>query len=301
MELVEYYYPFEKHTKEPLLIIPIGDIQWTGDPDDVAGQTLKETIAYGLDNSAVFIGMGDYTDYASPSNRQMLRAAALYDNALKVHDNAALALTDDLYNQFLKPTKGRWLGLLEGHHFANLQSGFTTDQMLAQMLDTKFLGTNAIVGIHWREKSRDRVTLNIWCHHGTGSSGKPGGVINKLDNLLPDWECDIFLMGHMTKQAVAPTNRLYPYWPINKGKSPPSLRHKTKILCGTGGYGKAYIERSRQGLTPRGTYVEKGMMRPASLGSPRIRVRPYRVDYYVDDDKTRSHHLALEIRADVGG
>ena len=300
MELVSYHYPLQKHSKTPLLIIPLGDIQWTGNDNDVAVRILKETIEYGMDHNAVFIGMGDYIDYSSPSNRQALRSAGLYDNALMVHENAAIWLVDDLYDKILKPTKNRWLGLLEGHHYSNLQSGITTDQLLCQKLGTKFLGSCAMVGLHYTADNNSRLTVNIWCHHGQGSGLKPGTPINKLDNIVADWEADIFLMGHMTKQAAAPIQRLYPYWPRDDGKAPPSLRHKTKLLVGTGGYGKGYIEHSKQGLTPRGTYVEIGMMRPASLGSPRIWVKPYKERYNLSDG-SKSHHLACELRVDVGG
>ena len=60
MELIDYYYPFEIHSKKRLLVIPLGDIQWTGSENDIAFSTLRETIAFGLDNDAVFIGLGDY-------------------------------------------------------------------------------------------------------------------------------------------------------------------------------------------------------------------------------------------------
>jgi hypothetical protein len=121
-------------------------------------------------------------------------------------------------------------------------------------------------------------TVNIWCHHGMGNGVSPAAPINKLNQILPDWEADIFLIGHMTKQATAATNRIYPSW--TKGKRGfAKLRHMDKFLVGTGGFGKGYIERSSQGKIPRGTYVEAGMMRPAALGCPMIRIYPQMKTY----------------------
>lgn len=282
---------------KPYIIMPLGDIQWTGEKKDVACRILEERIETGLELGAMFIGMGDYIDYASPSNRAALRGTKLYDNARAVHDRAARSLVDELYDKYLHKTKGRWLGLLEGHHFAELETGITTDQYLCEKLQTVHLGSCAYVGIHFNIGSRQGGVVNIWAHHGQGNGQSTGAPIVKLEKMLPDFEADIFLIGHMTKQASAPANRVYPVW--GKQGQPHKLKHITKVLVGTGGFGKGYIENSHQGQVPRGTYVEQGMMRPATLGSPIIRVTPKMLDKYVGG--TRLSWFAPKITVELGG
>src|SRR5207245_1251726 len=119
----------------PTKVYFIGDIQWHGDKNAVALDVLNRTIADALEYEkqgyvVKFIGMGDMTDFASPSNRQRLQAAALYDNAYDVIEQKAIELTREIYDLALKPTKGKWLGLVEGHHLLDLKCGETTDMRL---------------------------------------------------------------------------------------------------------------------------------------------------------------------------
>jgi hypothetical protein len=297
MEMVHYSFPRIKADKTPFYIMPLGDIQWTGEPGDIATRILEERIDYGLSIGAKFIGMGDYIDYASPSNRQALRGAKIYDNARKVHDNAARFLVDDLYARYLHKTKGHWLGLLEGHHFSELETGITTDQYLAEKLQCPHLGTCAYVGLQFKLGPTNSGTVNIWCHHGAGNGQSTAAPVAKLEKILPDFEADIFLIGHMTKQATAPTNRVYPQW--SNDPMFHKLRHITKILVGTGGFGKGYILRNMQGQVPRGTYVEQGMMRPAVLGCPVVKIVPKMMSKTVNGREIA--WFQPSISAEVGG
>src|SRR5882672_622847 len=125
MELLNFRVPVKRQQSEqrPLVICPIGDLQFTGQKGSLAGDLLKRHLDRCLELGGFFLGMGDYIDAFSPSNRQRLRAAALYDTAEDVIDDKVMELVDELFDKYLKPTKGRWLGLLHGHHFATLKTG----------------------------------------------------------------------------------------------------------------------------------------------------------------------------------
>ncbi len=251
-----------KHTSdmELMAIMPLGDIQYTGNDEDLAFSLLEKRIAYGLEIGAKFIGVGDYIDYCSPSNRHALRAAKVYDNVMKIHEDAATRLVDTLVEKLLAPTIGHWLGLTEGHHFFPYEDGTTTDMYLADILGTKFLGTSAFIRI----ERPDLKPVDIWVHHGAGGGQTAGAQMNKLDNVARGFEADIFLMGHWTRLGSVPVQRILPDY----STEPYKLVHKTTYLVATGGFSKGYIERSKQGIVARGSYVEQGMMRPAALGNP---------------------------------
>lgn len=272
MELVTYDLPWK-----PATIMPVGDIQWFGDDHEVALEKLRAHIAWGVERGAWFIGMGDYIDAFSPSNRQRLKAAAMYDNANRVLDEAARNLVKELYERALKPSAGRWLGLLAGHHYAELRDGTTTDQMLAGLLKTRHLGDCAYVRLRFRRDPAHRTTSGavlIWAHHGQGAGKSIAAPVQKLESMPATFEGDIFLMGHQSKIVAAPMDRCFPTWPRLDGVQPPRIYHKTVLLVGTGSFMRGYVEGRREGLTPAGTYVEKGMMRPVSLGAPVITVTP---------------------------
>ena len=272
MQLISSTFPWK-----PLVIMPVGDIQWFGDDHEVALDKLRKHILWGVQQGAWFVGMGDYIDAFSPSNRQRLKSAGLYDNANRIVDRAAVDLVDQLYDKALKPSEGRWLGLLAGHHFADLRDGTTTDQYLAHKLKTNHLGDCAYIRLVFKRpapQTSGSGEVLIWCHHGEGSGQSAAAPVQKLERLPATWEGDIFLMGHQSKIAVAPVDRCFPVWPQANGVQQPQLFYRTVILCGTGSFMKGYVEGRYEGQTPRGTYIEKRMLRPVSLGSPVITVTP---------------------------
>lgn len=252
----------------PTLIMPIGDIQWSGADGDTTDAMLKRHVEWGVENRAWFLGMGDYLDTWSPSNRDRLLKAGLYDSGRKALDRLNRDLVRELYETILKPSRGRWLGLLEGHHYHDYLDGTTTDHDLAHRLDTPFLGTSALVRLLFRHGAQANKwsPVVIWCHHGAGSSSRAGGPLNKLDQLIVHWDADIYLMGHQTKKVFAPIDRCEASW--GRGANRNTLIHRTKIIACTGGFFKGY----KEGCV-RGNYVERAMMPPVALGGILIRIR----------------------------
>ena len=267
MEIVSRRFPPEK----PILLMPVGDIQWAGDESEIALSMLQKHIQWGVDNNAYFLGMGDYIDTFSPSNRAEIKSAKLYDTARKALDQSAEKMVKEIYEKALKPSRGRWLGMLEGHHFHEFLDGTTSDQMLTRMLSTTFLGSSAYVRLMFDGGAGKVGTVLVWCHHGTGGGRRLSAPLNQLDQLPTHFAGDIFLVGHHTKKVAAPLDFCEP---VFGNKAGPSLRHRTKILACTGGFLKGYRVGSVHGLVPRGNYVEQKMLNPVALGGVLIRIRP---------------------------
>lgn len=264
MEIVRFDVPNEK----PFALAPLGDIQWNGDPADIDYKGLERHIARCLDEKAYFIGMGDYIDFASPSSRQKLLGSGAYDGPMKKLDDVADFLVQDVYQRFLKPTVGRWIGMLEGHHFWQYKAGDTSDMRLCTLLGTQHLGTEAGLEI----VSPREGSFKVWAHHGFGA-GSEGALLNKLKLQAADWEgVRVFLMGHMTKLA----STVIPKLTFTIAPSGPTLQEVRVILAGTGGWSKGKIVSRRDGRVPRGNYVEQGGMRPVSLGAPILKLLSWR-------------------------
>lgn len=274
MEIVSRVIPVKTRQKDEVLVMPIGDIQWFGDDKGVALKMLKRHIQWGVDHNVFFLGMGDYTDAFSPSNRQRLRGAALYNTANAIIDQKAHELVDEIYDKALAPSKGRWLGLLEGHHYHQFAAGMTTDMLLADKLQAPFLGTSTVIRLQFRRGNGKETASNhvlIWAHHGTGTGQTEASILNRLKRTATQFEADIFLMGHLPQKVNAPIDRLVPIFPPT-GK--PYLTHRTKILAGTGGFMKTWVVGAREGLIPRGGYGEVAMYTPAALGGVLVKIRP---------------------------
>jgi hypothetical protein len=263
---------------KPMDVWFIGDIQWSGDVETIALEHLNRTIAQALEaekhgTTVRFIGMGDYIDFASPSNRARLRAADLYDNAVDIIEQKALSLTHEIYEKALKPTKGKWLGLVEGHHLYELRHGDTTDMRLCEMLDAPFAGTTGVVNLTFRlPNGQSKIPVTIWFAHGVGNGQTGYYPLSRLEKKAAEWEqVDVFAMGHTTKMAAEYQNKVYPRW---GGRGEADLSHRKVILLGTGGYSKCYVVGAMQGRVPRGGYAERGMMNAAIIGSPVLHIRP---------------------------
>ena len=157
-----------------------------------------------------------------------------------------------------------------GHHYHVLKHGDTTDMRLAQLLDARFVGTSAFIRIQF-EVGTQRSSVVVFCHHGVGSGQKSFSPLNKLENIAPFFDADIYLMGHQSKMATSPINRVIPRF---HGKGAPDLVHKKIVLVGTGGFSKAYVLGATQGQVPKGGYAEEKLLSPAVIGAPLIYIRP---------------------------
>ena len=260
--------------RKPFVLMPIGDIQWAGKGGSTTLDLLKRRIETGLELGAMFLGMGDMIDLMSPSNRAEFSRAGLYDTTRQIMDAKASDLVQELFDLALRPTVGKWIGLLEGHHFTEMLDGSTSDMLLCRLLKTRHLGSSCFGRIRFAYGKVKQGDVTFWAHHGQGGGMRVSGPINKLETLANSWEADIFLMGHATKMPSAPINRVYASW----AGGVPHLRHRKIILVGTGGFSRGYIEGNKIGQVPRGCYVEKGMMSPTHLGCPIVRIWPRTVE-----------------------
>ena len=258
MELIKVKLPKAKG----LIVAPIGDIQYSGPNGPTASDSLRRHIDRCLELGAYFVGTGDFIDFLSPSNRRRLIAADLYDTAQDVITERAMELNDAVFDLFLKDTVGRWLGMVEGHHFYEA-GGQTTDQILANRLKTTFLGTSAFIRL-------DAFDVTIYVNHSTGAGKLPGAALNKGYHLAAGLEgADIYLFGHDTKLSTTRLSRPFPQW----DKPPYVLKHHDIWIVNCGGFARSNIVGHRHGTIPRGDYAEAAMMVPSPLSAPLIHIQ----------------------------
>ena len=266
----------EHLTNKPLpwketLVIPIGDIQLQQQRDVVDLDRLKEVIAYGVKNNAWYIGMGDFIDMESPSNRKKLRESGFYDSVVDAIDAKAEELEEEI-QKILKPTVGRWLGLLEGHHYHIHQDGTTSDQRFASFLKAPFLGTCAYINLTFKpnNKSHGRPKVLIWAHHGRSGGKLLSSPLNQLAHVVRGFDADIYLLGHHHKAVAGKLARMYAQFNTTVGY----LKNKEMIIACTGSFLKGFMEGVKRDGRPGGLYPEAAMMNPLALGVIKLWIRP---------------------------
>ena len=163
---------------EPSWLMPFGDIHY-GCPAHSDRSFSKYIECAKEKEHAVFLGMGDYFDIASTSERGILSSGILHDSTLDTMDTYYKELADEFINKICF-MKGRIAGLIEGNHYAVLRSGITTTQYMAEVLGCKYLGVAGFVRLKFTLQETSRTSIDIFAHHGKGASRLIGGSLNRV-------------------------------------------------------------------------------------------------------------------------
>lgn len=263
--------------QDEVLVLCTGDWQLDpvlrGRPRSADVARLRKTIEWGIRHDAYFIGMGDYADALSPSNRDSWDAARLYDSARDAMEQAAENTQAEL-EAVTDGTQGRWLGLLSGHHYFQYDDKSTTDTRLAAYLAAPHLGDSAIVHLLLPQAGHKKAPMaRIWAAHGNGN-GAPGRSLAKIEQTgmrITD-NADAYIMGHMHKAETTKVQRIGSFGGERGGK--PQMTARDIVLACTGSFLRGYVEGSRRGGRAQGSYVEKALMSPVALGAVWISFKP---------------------------
>lgn len=260
----EFTIPFKRYN-EPVHIIPFGDVHWGA--RHCAEDLFLEEISYGKGRSDVFyLGMGDYFDILSTSERDAIDRAPLHEATREDLDDL-YRLRADAFLEKIKHCEGKIIGMIEGNHYAKLESGITTTQYMCEQLKCKYLGVMTATRLHFCGNG-SRFNYDIIAHHGMGAARLSGGSINRVAQMGEGWDGDLFLMGHDHKSIAAREVRCYLDHNARSG-----LQIKEKIIYSvrTGSYLRGFVNK-------RPSYVADSAGRPLPLGGVRVQVTPVRID-----------------------
>ena len=274
---------FGRYNK-PIHIYPFGDIHWNSESCDKK-KFLAWCAVVKQDPLAFFVGMGDYLDSLSFNERKCFIASALHDSSFERIEKAFREDTEDFIKQ-IKFMRGKCIGIIGGNHYYKFASGITTDEMVCQALNCKFLGVNAIVVLRLWHDIHHTHQIKIVLHHGRGGGRTCGSSINKLQEMLSSYDgVDIVLQGHDHNRNVDYVNRLG-ITEARNGK--PKLYEKKILLARTGSFLRGY----EPGKT---SYVVGKALPPADLGGIKIELTPRR-EYKTTGSK-RFDNRWVEIKA----
>lgn len=276
----------------PAVIIPVGDVQFGSQAcNSRLFRLWIERILKTYDNKdyqLFFLGMGDYTDSIRPSMRKRLNASNLLEDE---HFSKSI---EDIISEHMRGflslvsgTEGKWLGLLEGHHYFDFGNGVTSDTLIADELKAPFLGDCTRIHLTFDRRSpgaaKTKATeFSIWAHHGEGGGVMAGAPLNKLERLKAVFQADVLVMGHQHKAVATKVPWNYD---IKKADGSWENRQKDIGLLATGAWLEGYVQDSRVDGRPGGHYPEQKMLPPLSLGGTRIVITPVH-----EKDRDYIHH-----------
>lgn len=255
--------PFQKYG-EPIYLIPFGDVHKSSPMHS------KERWGDFLDwaktkERAYFIGMGDYNDLASTSERIVLGSSALHESTRKTLTELYLEQTMK-FAKDISFMKGRLIGILGGNHYGVFESGITTDQKLAEILNTKYLGASSLLRLSFKQKARGKTSkLDVFVHHGRGGGRTVGASMNPVSAMADTAEADIYMMGDNHQKGIDFKSRLK----LVESGGHITLAHRKILLARTGSFLKGYEPGCE-------SYVTDAQLPPSSLGTVKIELTPRR-------------------------
>lgn len=249
-----------KSITEPIRIIPFGDVHW-GSPG-FSERHWREFISQSKRlKNAYFLGMGDYCDFASTSERAALRQIDLHDATRELLETVAYKQLDD-FRRSIAWMGDRLLGIIGGNHTYEFADGTTADEKLANLLGVPFLGVCTVIHLQLDTHGK-RTAVDIFAHHGRGGGGKTeGNSINQVADMRRFLAADIYIEGHDHDFWTKPGKPLLvPV--LNHKTGELEIKERVPLLARSGSFLKAYEPDTR-------SYIVDGIRPPCGLGTVEI-------------------------------
>ncbi len=248
---------------KPFYILPVGDIH-AGSPMHDRSRWESWLSWAESKKDALFLGMGDYFDLASSSERKVLSShSGLHESTTSTLDSLYMSNVLDMVKD-LKFMKGRLIGLIEGNHYGLFQSGMTTTQKMCEMLGTKYLGVASFIRLLVATKGGRKSSLDIFAHHGKGFGRLVGSGLNNVQQMAEIAQADIYLMGDNHQKSLAYSDKMYL---THNSKSDLKVRNRKQLYARTGSFLTGYKDNMA-------SYVTDKLLNPTNLGTIKIEITP---------------------------
>jgi len=243
---------------------------------------------------------GDIEDEDRPSTRAIRRSA--FSDRSEVPSRDAVKHRQWLDREVIplllplqKKTRYGIMGILAGHHWTQLSAIQNSVQYMCQELTrlsgkkVNYLG-EMISYIELRfvcgAKSHKKLGLVM---HGEGGGQTKGSTIAKLERAAQGFDGDFFIRGHDCQLLATKTDKLYPK-EMRVDDSPREMMSRTISYLNLGAATRGY----EMGLD-NSSYVERGIMRPTTLGWGTIKFK-LRRSYEWED---QNHNIRCVQRIEI--
>ena len=288
MMAIDVYLPTPWKLNEWHHVIPIGDVH-RGSPEHDEKAYLAMLDWCRTKKNYLVIGMGEYCDWFSGSEKRAFRIGEFHDGtvyAVEREVHARAMEHAELYREIAQ--EGRLLGLAYGHHNYVFQHpehkawfGKEVTQLMCEHLNVPYLGFSGLLNVcmavtHSSVKAWRHFT--IYYHHGHGAARTPGGRITPVKRKREGFDADIYLMGHDHAKWDLPETVLNTPQPTRAARGgklragglierESRITHRKIIYGRTGSFQKTYTQ------GPRASYGEVAGFHPADIGVLKISLR----------------------------
>lgn len=181
--------------KEPLTIVPIGDIHLGADGCNI--EYLKNTIEWiRTKENCVVIGMGDYCDCITIGDKRF-DIKSIDKRFIKDLDNLPMAQLKYL-EKLLMPIKDKILCMIPGNHESKFRTHNSLDIMheLNRDMGIEIGDYMSYLTLKFNKSQFHTSNVTLWLTHGWFSGRKLGGKANQLMDVANSYEASIYIAGH---------------------------------------------------------------------------------------------------------
>lgn len=271
------YHRTIKVDTDAITIVPIADVQVGASGVDLDG--LREHVEYARTfPNPRFVGVGDYIDTVSPSNRKLLRAAIKEGKLYDSFETAMLDVTAKYVDEFLTVFEAgdQWDAVLPGHHYweyvRRVGDDFllrTTDQDVADAVGAPFMGApdekqpSAMLTYSFppAKKGQPRPQLRVYLRHGQGSGDTFAAPLNQLQKQTQAHVANVYIIAHHHKLVSGKMVKL-----DENPQHETNLKAYEGALVSAGSWMRGFLKDET-------TYAEDGQMIPLAVGAPIIKVQ----------------------------
>lgn len=274
--------PIILKSNNPIWIAATGD--WHKYAPQHDAKKFTEFLKEAKQLKAYLLGLGDYYDLMSTSERSVITKSDLHDSTRKDLDAIVKSRVEETAQELKQYFGDRIIGMSGGNHFYQFLSGITCDEYLAMQLNTKYLGTCSITRLCFRSAKTTRMTkYDICTHHGQTGGRTCGSSINKLQQMANNFDVDCILQGHDHNRSVDYINRLK----ISNGGF---FVNKKILLARTGSFLKSFEP-------GESSYAVDAAYAPGDLGGLFIKLTPV-LEYKVHPEtkkRTECYYINSEV------
>jgi hypothetical protein len=193
--LITYSHRIDYKYGETIQILPISDVHMGSEYCDEQG--FKKWLD--RHQGAYLLGNGDLMDMVITSDLKRYRKTSDGTEGDDIVDQQI----GRMY-QYLKPFKGRIIGLGTGNHEDSITKHCGTNPMkrLCEMLGCKFLGYTWLIKLLFSSDKggRGRAVVIYGTHGWGGGSRTQGADLTKFSKHIGSWDADCFLFGHVHRK-----------------------------------------------------------------------------------------------------
>lgn len=195
-----------------------------------------------------------------------------------------------------KKTKYGIIGILAGHHWAQLSPVLNSVQYICQELtrlsdkNVNYLGEMmSYLDFRFRTDSGKSYRKLGLIMHGEGSGQTKGSTIQKLEKAAQGFDGDFFIRGHDCQLLATKTDKLFPKELRNKDGDPEMLS-RTIAYLNLGAATRGY-EMNKKAPS----YIEQKLLRPSTLGWGTLKFIFRKAYKWEDNDRNIRCVIRVEI------